>query len=191
MKRRHQRQRGVTTRRALSHALPAATRGTLTAWRRCACPARWAAAAAASASARATAPPRSARWRVRAVLFRRGPRCGARARRCRCNAIRARDGWCDAPADRNYNRPVRHPYPASAERLWREDAPLRCRGRARATTTARAARRAAAPSSCTWPGPAMRRPRAASPCARDALCALLERLRPGAAVEVLLARRRP
>jgi L,D-peptidoglycan transpeptidase YkuD (ErfK/YbiS/YcfS/YnhG family) len=31
------------------------------------------------------------------------------------------DGWCDAPADRNYNRPVRHPYPASAERLWRED----------------------------------------------------------------------
>ena len=32
------------------------------------------------------------------------------------------DGWCDAPGDRNYNRPVRHPYPASAERLWREDA---------------------------------------------------------------------
>jgi len=31
------------------------------------------------------------------------------------------DGWCDAPGDRNYNRPVRHPYPASAERLWRED----------------------------------------------------------------------
>ena len=36
-------------------------------------------------------------------------------------AIRPRDGWCDAPADRNYNRPVRHPYPASAERLWRAD----------------------------------------------------------------------
>lgn len=31
------------------------------------------------------------------------------------------DGWCDAPRDRNYNRPVRHPYPASAERMWRED----------------------------------------------------------------------
>jgi L,D-peptidoglycan transpeptidase YkuD (ErfK/YbiS/YcfS/YnhG family) len=31
------------------------------------------------------------------------------------------DGWCDAPADRNYNRPVQHPYPASAERLWRAD----------------------------------------------------------------------
>jgi L,D-peptidoglycan transpeptidase YkuD (ErfK/YbiS/YcfS/YnhG family) len=35
--------------------------------------------------------------------------------------MRPEDGWCDAPGDRNYNRPVRHPYPASAERLWRED----------------------------------------------------------------------
>lgn len=35
--------------------------------------------------------------------------------------IRAHDGWCDAPGDRNYNRQVRHPYGASAERLWRED----------------------------------------------------------------------
>jgi L,D-peptidoglycan transpeptidase YkuD (ErfK/YbiS/YcfS/YnhG family) len=35
--------------------------------------------------------------------------------------IRPRDGWCDAPADRNYNRGVSHPYPASAERLWRAD----------------------------------------------------------------------
>lgn len=35
--------------------------------------------------------------------------------------IRAEDGWCDAPSDNNYNRFVRHPYPASAERLWRDD----------------------------------------------------------------------
>jgi L,D-peptidoglycan transpeptidase YkuD (ErfK/YbiS/YcfS/YnhG family) len=35
--------------------------------------------------------------------------------------IRPDDGWCDAPADRNYNRPVRLPYPASAERMWRDD----------------------------------------------------------------------
>lgn len=35
--------------------------------------------------------------------------------------IRADDGWCDDPADRNYNRPIRHPYPASAERLCRSD----------------------------------------------------------------------
>ena len=30
-------------------------------------------------------------------------------------------GWCDAPEDRNYNRPVRLPYAARAERLWRAD----------------------------------------------------------------------
>ncbi|MDX2263360.1 MAG: L,D-transpeptidase family protein [Hyphomicrobiales bacterium] len=35
--------------------------------------------------------------------------------------IRARDGWCDAPGDRNYNRRVVLPYPASHERLWRKD----------------------------------------------------------------------
>jgi L,D-peptidoglycan transpeptidase YkuD (ErfK/YbiS/YcfS/YnhG family) len=31
------------------------------------------------------------------------------------------DGWCDAPADASYNRLVKLPYPASAERMWRED----------------------------------------------------------------------
>jgi L,D-peptidoglycan transpeptidase YkuD (ErfK/YbiS/YcfS/YnhG family) len=31
------------------------------------------------------------------------------------------DGWCDAPGDPAYNRPVRLPYPASAEQLWRQD----------------------------------------------------------------------
>jgi L,D-peptidoglycan transpeptidase YkuD (ErfK/YbiS/YcfS/YnhG family) len=36
-------------------------------------------------------------------------------------AIARDDGWCDAPADRNYNRLVKLPYPASAETLWRED----------------------------------------------------------------------
>jgi L,D-peptidoglycan transpeptidase YkuD (ErfK/YbiS/YcfS/YnhG family) len=37
------------------------------------------------------------------------------------SALGPSDGWCDAPTDRNYNRPVEHPYPASAERLWRDD----------------------------------------------------------------------
>ena len=35
--------------------------------------------------------------------------------------IRRDDGWCDDPADRRYNRPVRLPYAASHERLWRDD----------------------------------------------------------------------
>jgi L,D-peptidoglycan transpeptidase YkuD (ErfK/YbiS/YcfS/YnhG family) len=60
------------------------------------------------------------RWSVLGVLFRadrvRRPRTPLPAR-----PIRNFDGWCDAPQDRNYNRPVRHPYPASAERLWRQD----------------------------------------------------------------------
>jgi len=30
-------------------------------------------------------------------------------------------GWCDDPDDRAYNRPVRLPYPASHEHLWRKD----------------------------------------------------------------------
>lgn len=36
-------------------------------------------------------------------------------------AIAKDDGWCDAPGDRAYNRPVALPYPASAEQLWRDD----------------------------------------------------------------------
>ena len=31
------------------------------------------------------------------------------------------DGWCDDVADPLYNRPVLLPYPASHERMWRED----------------------------------------------------------------------
>jgi L,D-peptidoglycan transpeptidase YkuD (ErfK/YbiS/YcfS/YnhG family) len=31
------------------------------------------------------------------------------------------DGWCDDPADPFYNRPVRLPYAARCEALWRDD----------------------------------------------------------------------
>ncbi|WP_295811047.1 L,D-transpeptidase family protein [uncultured Nitratireductor sp.] len=42
---------------------------------------------------------------------------------CRFSMTRidARDGWCDASGDRNYNRPVRLPYLASHERMKRQD----------------------------------------------------------------------
>ena len=36
-------------------------------------------------------------------------------------SIRQADGWCDDAADPHYNRPVRLPYGASAESLWRAD----------------------------------------------------------------------
>ena len=35
--------------------------------------------------------------------------------------IRRESGWCDAPMDPHYNRPVELPHPASAEALWRDD----------------------------------------------------------------------
>ena len=39
----------------------------------------------------------------------------------RLMATKADDGWCDAPASPNYNRPVRLPFAASHERLQRDD----------------------------------------------------------------------
>jgi L,D-peptidoglycan transpeptidase YkuD (ErfK/YbiS/YcfS/YnhG family) len=63
----------------------------------------------------------SGAWRPVLVLYRadrvQRPRTVLPVRR-----LKADDGWCDAVGDGNYNRWVRHPYPASAERLWRADA---------------------------------------------------------------------
>ena len=60
-------------------------------------------------------------WPLRTVLWR-PDRIGAPVSRLPGRRIRQHDGWCDAPLDTAYNRPVDLPYPASAERLWREDA---------------------------------------------------------------------
>ncbi|MBM3527582.1 MAG: hypothetical protein FJX62_05790, partial [Alphaproteobacteria bacterium] len=35
--------------------------------------------------------------------------------------IRADDGWCEDPADRRYNRPIRVPPGSTGDRLWRAD----------------------------------------------------------------------
>lgn len=59
-------------------------------------------------------------WPIRRVLYR-ADRLPAPETALAAQAIAPDDGWCDAPEDPAYNRPVRHPYPASAERLWRED----------------------------------------------------------------------
>jgi L,D-peptidoglycan transpeptidase YkuD (ErfK/YbiS/YcfS/YnhG family) len=60
------------------------------------------------------------RWHLMTVFYRpdrvRRPSTGLPVR-----PISRHDGWCDAPGDRNYNRPVRLPYGASAERMWRAD----------------------------------------------------------------------
>ncbi len=59
-------------------------------------------------------------WPIREVFYRpdRGP---PPASAVRVRAMTEDDGWCDDPADPNYNRHVTLPYPASAERMWRED----------------------------------------------------------------------
>ncbi|MEG9861756.1 MAG: L,D-transpeptidase family protein [Parvularculales bacterium] len=38
-----------------------------------------------------------------------------------CSFIDPHQGWCDAPRDEHYNKPVRLPYPASTETMWRAD----------------------------------------------------------------------
>jgi len=59
-------------------------------------------------------------WPMRRLLYR-PDRLAAPATRLAANPIAPQDGWCDDPADPVYNRLVRLPYAASAERLWRED----------------------------------------------------------------------
>lgn len=54
-------------------------------------------------------------------VFWRPDRGAAPQTRLPSQAIGEADGWCDDPGDPAYNRPVRLPYPASAERMWRED----------------------------------------------------------------------
>jgi L,D-peptidoglycan transpeptidase YkuD (ErfK/YbiS/YcfS/YnhG family) len=60
------------------------------------------------------------RWPLRRVLFRpdrlERPRTVLDA-----EPIAPEDGWCDDPAHSDYNRPVRLPFAAGHERLWRED----------------------------------------------------------------------
>ncbi len=59
-------------------------------------------------------------WPVREVFYRPDrmmrPRCGMPP-----IPLEPSDGWCDESTDRNYNRRVTRPYPASAEAMWRED----------------------------------------------------------------------
>jgi L,D-peptidoglycan transpeptidase YkuD (ErfK/YbiS/YcfS/YnhG family) len=122
------------------------------------------------------------RWGIGSVHFRpdrmRRPSTALCAR-----ALRPDDGWCDAPADRNYNRGVRHPYPASAERLWRRDGLYdllavlayndrpRIRGRGSAIFLHVASAGYAPTEGCI----ALR---------RRHLARLLERLRPGAVLQI-------
>jgi L,D-peptidoglycan transpeptidase YkuD (ErfK/YbiS/YcfS/YnhG family) len=59
-------------------------------------------------------------WPIRRLLYR--PDRGAPPTTAiPAQPITPDDGWCDAPGDAAYNRPVKRPYPASCEAMWRED----------------------------------------------------------------------
>ncbi len=57
---------------------------------------------------------------LRRVLYR-ADRIAPPATRLPLAALAEDDGWCDAPADPNYNRQIKRPYPARHEVLWRDD----------------------------------------------------------------------
>ncbi len=59
-------------------------------------------------------------WPLRRVFYRQD-RVSCPVTGLPTTIISPDDGWCDAPADPNYNRPVKLPYPASAEEMWRQD----------------------------------------------------------------------
>jgi L,D-peptidoglycan transpeptidase YkuD (ErfK/YbiS/YcfS/YnhG family) len=59
-------------------------------------------------------------WPLRRVLYRpdKGP---PPKTALPVDVIGREDGWCDAPLDPAYNRPVTLPHETSAERMWRDD----------------------------------------------------------------------
>ncbi len=62
------------------------------------------------------------RGRFRLVrLWWRADRAPRPATFLRTRPIRADDGWCEDPVDRNYNRAVELPLSDGADRLWRAD----------------------------------------------------------------------
>jgi L,D-peptidoglycan transpeptidase YkuD (ErfK/YbiS/YcfS/YnhG family) len=59
-------------------------------------------------------------WPMRRLLYR-ADRVALPQTALPSSAIAEDDGWCDTPQDRNYNFPIRLPYSASAETLYRQD----------------------------------------------------------------------
>jgi L,D-peptidoglycan transpeptidase YkuD (ErfK/YbiS/YcfS/YnhG family) len=59
-------------------------------------------------------------WPIRRVLYR-PDKGGPPATALSASALAPDDGWCDAPDDPDYNRPVKLPHPGSFEKMWRDD----------------------------------------------------------------------
>ena len=60
-------------------------------------------------------------WPIRRIFYRADRLDGAPSKAFTCMPIGRQDGWCDAPDHPDYNRPVRLPFAASHEDMWRDD----------------------------------------------------------------------
>ncbi|MDG4718561.1 MULTISPECIES: L,D-transpeptidase family protein [Thalassospira] len=60
------------------------------------------------------------RWKLRYVMYRSDRRPSPKTR-LPVTTISFSDGWCDDPRHPSYNCPVRLPFDASHEKLWRDD----------------------------------------------------------------------
>ncbi|MEM9571329.1 MAG: L,D-transpeptidase family protein [Pseudomonadota bacterium] len=61
------------------------------------------------------------KWRLKRVFYR-PDRVARPETALPVTPLAEQDGWCDAPDHPLYNRPVKLPFPASHEKLWRDDA---------------------------------------------------------------------
>ncbi|HTH97638.1 MAG TPA: L,D-transpeptidase family protein [Stellaceae bacterium] len=60
-------------------------------------------------------------WLLRRLLYRADRFTTPPLTALAAAAIAPDDGWCDDPADAQYNLPVKLPYAGRTERLWRDD----------------------------------------------------------------------
>ncbi len=60
-------------------------------------------------------------WPIRRVLYRPDKLAAAPVSVFPTAVIAPDDGWCDAPGHPDYNRPVKLPFAASHEEMWRRD----------------------------------------------------------------------
>src|SRR4051812_12899027 len=60
------------------------------------------------------------RFPLRRVLYR-SDRLQGPVTKLPVSPVARDDGWCDDPADPHYNMPVKLPFGASHEEMWRED----------------------------------------------------------------------
>jgi len=60
------------------------------------------------------------RWAMREIIYR-ADRINLPQTKLPARAMTPDDGWCENPADAQYNKPVKHPYPIAVDEMWRQD----------------------------------------------------------------------